>query len=81
MKELTEVTTALVALVLIFITFPLVGVLFGAFSGWVVGWFFRETMAEFFGAFGLGSLSPWQIGAMLGFSGGFFKSSLTAGSK
>lgn len=54
---------------------PLIGVLFGAFSGWVVGFFFTETVQAFLAALGVnaGHLSLWQIGASLGFIGGFFR--------
>lgn len=54
---------------------PLIGVLFGAFSGWVVGFFFTETVQSFLAALGVnaGHLSLWQIGAALGFIGGFFR--------
>lgn len=58
---------------------PLIGVLFGAFSGWIVGLFFGPTISEFIGAFSpqAALLETWQIGAGLGFIGGFFKSSTT----
>ncbi len=51
---------------------PLIGTISGAFSGWVVGWFFSETLLPFFAAFGLKDPVMWQIGMGLGFIGGFF---------
>ena len=61
-------------LVILFILlFPLIGTLFGALSGWVVGWFFSETILSFFTELGVTSSAMWQIGASLGFIGGFFK--------
>lgn len=53
---------------------PLLGALGGAFSGWVVGWFFTETITTFVAALGIKGLAMWQIGMGLGFVGGFFKS-------
>lgn len=53
---------------------PLLGALGGAFSGWVVGWFFTETITTFMAALGIKGLAMWQIGMGLGFVGGFFKS-------
>ena len=55
------------------------GTLGGAFVGWVVGWFFTETITAGFALFGIdiSSLAMWQVGMFLGFVGGFFKSTLT----
>jgi hypothetical protein len=58
----------------------LISALFGAFAGWLVGALFDETMAELIRASGL-NVVPWQLGLMLGFVGGFFKSSLSTDSK
>jgi hypothetical protein len=52
----------------------LLGSLFGAFAGWVVGWFFDETILTFFAQMGIKGLEMWQIGMSLGFLGSFFKS-------
>jgi len=51
----------------------LLGALFGAFAGWVVGWFFDVTLLAFFAELGIQGLEMWQIGMSLGFIGGFFK--------
>jgi len=60
-------------LVLIFFA-PVIGVLIGAFSGWVVGLFFAETIMTTLAGFGFSaSVSMWQLGATLGFIGGFFR--------
>lgn len=62
-------------------TLPLLGALGGALSGWVVGWFFSETILSFMAAFGVKGLAMWQIGMALGFVGGFFKSTQTNANK
>lgn len=53
--------------------FPLMGVIMGAFCGWVVGTFWPSTMLQGMTAIGMGAMAPYQFGAFLGFSGGFFK--------
>lgn len=56
---------------------PLFGVLIGAFCGFVVGLFFPDTFMMWRVYFGLQQFAPWQIGAFLGFVGGFFKATQT----
>lgn len=58
---------------------PILGVLFGAFAGWVVGLFFAETILGFLARMGMdiAGLAMWQVGAALGFIGGFFKATLS----
>ena len=57
----------------IFIT-PLMGTLAGAFSGWVGGLFFEGTIRETLGGVGVNPTTEmWQIGATLGFLGGFVR--------
>ncbi len=56
---------------------PLLGALGGAFSGWVVGWFFSETVLGFLAGWGIKGLAMWQVGLSLGFIGGFFKAVYT----
>ena len=66
------VAVAIVAGLLLFV-FSVLGAAMGAICGWAVGLAFGDTMRAFFGALGLGHLAPWQIGAMLGFVGSFFR--------
>lgn len=73
MKFLVGLVVALGVAALIVI-FALLGTLFGAFGGWVVGWFFSDTILGVLAAFGLTGFKMWQIGAFLGFFGSFFKS-------
>ena len=55
----------------------LISTLFGAFAGWVVGLFFGKTILAFFAALGITGFKMWQIGAVLGFVGGFFRNSIS----
>lgn len=58
---------------------PILGVLFGAFSGWVVGLFFTDTILGFLARLGVDTdgLAVWQVGAAMGFLGGFLKTSVS----
>jgi hypothetical protein len=62
---------------------PLLGVLFGAFSGWVVGLFFADTILGFLARLGAHTdgLAVWQVGAAMGFFGGFLKTSVSQSKK
>jgi len=53
------------------------GTVFGALSGWVVGFIFYDTLYQLTQHLGLGDTPPWQLGAMLGFVGGFFRTSVS----
>lgn len=64
---------AIVLIVGLFILFPLIGTLIGAFTGWIVGVFWPTTFGAVLAHFGLSAFAPYQIGATLGFIGGFFK--------
>lgn len=57
------------------------GAAFGALGGWVVGWFFNDTIALGMRAFHLEPMETWQLGCFLGFVGGFFKATLSTSSK
>ncbi len=57
---------------------PVLGTLFGAFAGWVVGWFFEETILGIASQLGIDGVTMWQLGAALGFVGGFLKTKVTA---
>lgn len=78
MKELFTILGAILFLAFVFFLAPLLGVLIGAFSGWVI-----SLLAPVWVTTGLGLLGfqvrPDQLvelGAALGFVGGFFKSYL-----
>ena len=69
----------LVAAVFLFVG-VLLGTTMGAFAGWVVGGVFAETMKILIvDLLRLPpSVEPWQVGAMLGFIGTFFRPTLSA---
>lgn len=80
--ESSKALGAIIALVSLVFFAPLIGVLFGAFSGWVVGLFFADTVLGFLARIGIdvSGLNMWQVGAALGFLGAFFRSSHTSNS-
>lgn len=56
---------------------PLLATFFGTFIGAVVGFVYPHTFAAVFTAAGfpaLAALPLWQVGGVLGFIGGFFRS-------
>lgn len=77
MDKLLIVIGTIFSIPLLFIIAALLNTLAGAFVGWVVGWFFTETILGIFAALGLKGFAMWQIGAFLGFFGSFFKTHVT----
>lgn len=75
---MTETALGLLLAAILLFIIPLIGVVVGAFAGWVVGLFFEGTVLGTLSRFGVNSsgLEVWQVGATLGFVGGFFKSTL-----
>lgn len=59
----------------------ILGTFFGAIGGWIVSLFFGETLTAFFAVTPFAGLQIWQIGAGMGFVGGFFKSIQTQTTK
>lgn len=78
MKEAIE--GAFLAFVMVFtiIFMVILGTLFGGIAGWIIGLFFTDMIMTTLDAFGVRTfeLSMWQLGATLGFIGGFFKSAV-----
>jgi len=64
----------------IFFGMALVLPIVGAFSGWVVGMFFGDTIYAVLNAFGVNTqnVEIWQIGLTLAFIGSFFKAVQTS---
>jgi len=81
MRSWTEILAAIVlgfgALILLTILGPLVG----ALSGLIVGVFFSTPILHTLSAFGVDGVTMWQLGATLGFVGGFFKAVVAKGDK
>jgi hypothetical protein len=73
-----KVAIAFLAVVGIVFAAPLLGVLGGAFSGWVVGFFWTQPILDFLARVGVRveGLEVWQIGAAMGFLGGFLKTNV-----
>lgn len=74
MTELITGALAALALVAMVCVLVILGTLFGAFSGLIVGWLFEDTIMRTLRGFGVDTnFTMWQLGATLGFVGGFFK--------
>lgn len=58
---------------------PILGCLFGAFSGWAAGLVFGNSILGFLSSLGADTsgLSMWQVGAAMGFFGGFLKTNVS----
>ena len=54
------------------------GTLFGALAGWIVGLFFGDTILGILGQMGLHNITMWQYGAFMGFNGGFLKTKVSS---
>lgn len=78
MSDLAKVVGGAVFVASFIFLVPVLGVLFGAFAGWVVGLFFAETILGFLSRIGMDTagFAMWQVGAALGFLGAFFKATL-----
>ena len=50
----------------------------GAFTGWIVGWFFGDTILTILSQLGVHDANMWQWGAFLGFLSGFLKTKVSA---
>lgn len=71
MKWITILTQYLLC-ALVWIILPVISTLFGAVIGWFVGLFFGKAILGILACVGIKGFSMWQIGAALGFIGGFF---------
>lgn len=60
---------------------PLLGAVFGSFAGFVLGLVFDDTMTKLAAIIGQPDMPAWQIGAILGIVGGFFRSSVSTSAK
>lgn len=60
---------------------PMLGAIFGAFCGWVVGFIFDEPILKILDKLGVNDVKMWEIGCFLGFVGGFFKTRVSNDNK
>lgn len=54
----------------------LLGTAVGATAGWIVGLVFDQSMFLLAKMLGIPDAAPYQLGAIFGFIGGFFRSSI-----
>jgi len=73
MYDLSKFFGGCLITILFFLLTAIVSTLIGAFIGWVVGWFFGNTILSFFASIGIEGYTMVQLGAVLGFVGGFFR--------
>lgn len=70
---------AAIFLVLVVIVIAAIGGAFvGAGAGWLVGLVFDGSLSLLAKALGIPEAQPYQLGAILGFIGGFVRSSVTS---
>jgi len=74
-KLIIGILAAALVGVLLFIS-AIMGTVFGSIGGYFVGWLFDETSIKALTFFGIETFEMWEVGAILGFFGSFFKSSL-----
>lgn len=74
-ETIAALTIGTIALVIMIILGPLVG----ALSGLIVGIFFSAPILSVLSAMGVEGITMWQLGAFLGFVGGFFKAVVADG--
>lgn len=77
MYNLGQFIGGCITALLIFLLTIIGSTLIGAFVGWVVGWFFGQIILDFFAAIGIEGFTMAQLGAVLGFIGGFFQNHTT----
>jgi len=74
-ETIASITVGIGALIILIILGPLVG----ALSGLIVGIFFSTPILNVLSAMGVDGVTMWQLGAFLGFVGGFFKAVVADG--
>jgi integral membrane sensor domain MASE1 len=73
--------TTFVLVVGLTVLFMIFGPLIGALTGALVGLFFSTPILHVLSQAGLEGVTMWQLGATLGFVGGFFKAAVTGSDK
>lgn len=78
MKELGAGAIGAVGVLAVVMVLACFGALMGAITGWIVGLFFGEAITGVLIAFGASpAFTMWELGATLGFVGGFFRSGIS----
>lgn len=72
MQALAAILGATILIAVAIFVGCLAGAAVGALAGWIVGLVFDESMIHFAKMLGT-TAEPYQIGAILGFIGGFFR--------
>ena len=75
MDKLIAGVLGVVVVVAVVLFFTTISTFFGAVGGWIVGLFFADTIMSALSAFGVDTskLTMWQLGAFLGFIGGYLR--------
>lgn len=78
MEKLTVSLALLVGLLSLIFLGPLVGPLVGSLAGWLIGFTpMEEWILHGFSSAGVKGVRLFEIGAALGFVGGFFRSTIS----
>jgi hypothetical protein len=79
MNDTQAAAVAILVLAATIFVVPLIGITIGAFVGWIAGHFFPGTLGVIATMLSGGATMPaWQVGAVLGFVGSFFKTRVSA---
>lgn len=73
MSSAGEIILAVIGIIALIFVFPILCVALGAFTGWIVGLVFESTILGILAQVGITGVKMWQVGACLGFIGGFFR--------
>lgn len=74
MNDFFAAVVVIIIVVLGIFLMTIAGTIFGALAGLVVGWFFTPTFHVVMTAIGMQTIAVWELGAVLGFVGAFFRS-------
>lgn len=78
MEKITAMFGGFLLIIGVTFVFVPLATLMGGFVGWLVGIFFGDTILGIFGQLGIHNVTMFQLGACLGFVGGFLKTKVTA---
>lgn len=69
----TKVVGTIIIVLFVGFFLSILGSVTGAISGWIVGLFFGDTIIGILGQIGIHHVTMFQVGAFVGFIGGFFR--------